>query len=286
MYYKPTNIDEALELISREQNATFFAGGTDLMVEYFESLSQMGKIINISGIEELRGITKKEDEIQIGPLTTHQEICDSEILLELVPWLCQAAEEVGSPQIRHRGTIGGNIANASPAADTVPALIAAGATVELTGVNGKRNFDLENIFTGPGETIIDDQELITNISLPIPDDTKAGSFMKIGKRKALSISVLNGSVFLEIDREDMKFIDVRICLGSVAPVPYRARKAEEVIRGAEVTIENIEKAGQAASDEITPIDDVRGTAEYRKQVAKSAVIRLIKEATEQLEVGI
>ncbi|MGM0471040.1 MAG: FAD binding domain-containing protein [Bacillota bacterium] len=282
-FYRPNTISEAVELAS-DKEVTFFAGGTDLMVHYYEQLDDLGDIVDLTAIAELDGIRQENDLLHIGAGTTHQTIVNSDLLAADLPWLVQSAKEVGSPQIRNRGTIGGNIGNASPAADTVPALIVSDATIELVSVDQKREESLSDIFVSPGKTTIARDELITDIKIPVVSDNAAGSFQKIGKRNALAIAVINCAVFVKIDCEEDNFKEVRICLGSVAPVPYKAVAAENFLVGKEINLDNITEAAKIVQEQIDPIDDIRGTAEYRDDVAEVIVKRAICDALEQLEV--
>lgn len=209
---------------------------------------------------------------------THTEIVNSEILQKFAPALVQASSMVGSLQIRNRGTIGGNICNASPAADAVPALIALGAEIRLTSAKQERIVPLEDFFLGPGKTILAPGEMLTQVLLKAQGPNQGSDFRKLGKRKALAISVVNAGVFIEIDAESQIIRKVRIALGSVAPTTMRAKQAEKLLLGQRMTKELLKEIELSVAVEVRPIDDIRSQAEYRRRVAGELVQRAVEEA--------
>jgi len=280
-YYRPKCLNEAFELMAENTGYSLLAGGTDLMVKLKENMLKPTAIIDINGFEELKGITVEAGRIVLGALTTHTQLERSEIINRHAPALAKAADIVGSPQIRNKGTVGGNMVNASPAADTVPALIALGAEVTLSSNEGIKTIPLEELFLGPGLTVLKHGELITIISFEV-STYRGCSFQKLGKRKALAISVINVGASIEIDPKTRIIKKARIALGSVASTPVRVSAGEKILVGKCYSPELIKEASEAVAEAIRPIEDVRSTAVYRKRVAKVLVRRALEEAWSQI----
>jgi len=282
-YSRPECLSEAFKLMAENCGYSLLAGGTDLMVKVKENMVKPTVVIDLDGLEELKGINIEAGQIVLGALTTHTQLEQSEIINRYAPALAKAAGIIGSPQIRNKGTVGGNMGNASPAADTVPALIALGAEVTLSSKEGIRTIPLEELFLGPGRTVLKPGELITLISFKV--STHQGcSFQKLGKRKALAISVINASASMEIDPETNVIKQARIALGSVAGTAVRVSAGEEILVRKCYSPELIKEAAEAVAEAIRPIDDVRSTAVYRKRVARVLVRRALEEAWSQLHV--
>ena len=262
----PTSLPDALALLAREPGVWQpFAGGTDLMV-----LLESGKLphknyLNIWNLAELRGIEVSAEYVTLGALTTYTEVQANPILRAEFPMLCQAASETGGLAIQNRGTLGGNIANASPAADSPPALLAYDAEVELVSVNAARWVPYVDFHTGYKQMIMRPDELLARIRLPRTATELHHYYRKVGTRKAQAISKV---CFAATARTHETMVaDVRIVLGSVAPVPLRCLKTEEVLRGVQVDRSSIEQAQEALAVEIVPIDDIRSTKDYRLRVS-------------------
>jgi len=261
----PRNLFDALELFAREPGVyKAFAGGTDLMV-----LLEAGKLvhrnyINIWNLNELRGIEVVDAQVTIGALTTYTEIQSHPVLRAEFPMLCQAASETGGLAIQNRGTLGGNIANASPAADSSPALLVYDAQLELISATGSRWVSYQGFHTGYKQMDLQPQELLARIRLPRSTQALRQYFRKVGTRKAQAISKVCFAATAETDGE--RLADVRIALGSVAPIPIRCVKTETALRGQ--PIDQLPELGRAAlAREIVPIDDIRSTANYRIRVS-------------------
>ncbi len=267
-YFKPNTLSELLELVDElKENKRFLAGGTDLIVRLKDNLINEENLIDIKGIEELKGIYEKENEIEIGPLTTFSEIIESSILNRYSPLLVLASKKVASPQIRNKGTIGGNICNASPAGDSIPPLFCEDAKFVLKSKNKERVVDIENFFLGPGKTVIKEDEILYKIVIKKWSEDEIGFFNKLGQRNALTISIASNCV--KIKKEGEKILDIKIALGSVSPTVVRAKKVEEEILNSKSLNEDIIfKISSLVSNEIDPITDVRGTREYRIEVSK------------------
>jgi CO/xanthine dehydrogenase FAD-binding subunit len=262
----PASLPDALATLAREPGVWQpFAGGTDLMV-----LLEAGKLshknyLNIRNLAGLRGIEVSAEHVILGALTTYTDIQANSTLREEFPMLCQAASETGGLAIQNRGTLGGNIVNASPAADSPPALLAYNAEVELLSVRGSRWAPYQSFHTGYKQTIMQPDELLARIRLPRlwPDLTHY--YRKVGTRKAQAISKICLAATARVSEGAIAHI--RIAFGSVAPTPLRCRQTEAVLQGAALEESAIENALTELSQEIVPIDDIRSTRDYRLQVS-------------------
>jgi CO/xanthine dehydrogenase FAD-binding subunit len=262
----PRNLDEALELLSREPGTwKLFAGGTDLMVLLEAGKLSHHKYLNIWNLKELRGIEVTQDQVTLGALTTYTEVQSNAILREEFPMLCQAASETGGLAIQNRGTLGGNIVNASPAADSPPALLAYDAELELISASGSRRMPYHGFHTGYKQMTIRPDELLARICLKRTGKPLRQYYRKVGTRMAQAISKVCFAGVAEIN--DDRIAEVRIVLGSVAPVPLRCVRTEAVLRGSKIDRALIDSAVAELGREITPIDDIRSTESYRLQVS-------------------
>ena len=262
----PPDLPEALGLLATEPGVWKpFAGGTDLMV-----LLEAGKLpqqnyLNIWGLDELRGIEANDTHLMLGALTTYTQIQAHPILRAEFPMLCQAASETGGLAIQNRGTLGGNIVNASPAADSPPALLAYDAELELSSSTGARWIPYHGFHTGYKQMLLRPDELLTRIRLPRKTRNKLQHYRKVGTRKAQAISKICFAGMATTNNSTVA--DVRIAFGSVAPVPLRCVKTESALRGKQLDANAIASARQALAEEIVPIDDIRSTKNYRLQVS-------------------
>ena len=264
----PSSLAEALALLDREPGAWKpFAGGTDLMVLLEAGRLPHRNYVNIRDLEELRGIEVTDSHVTIGALTTYTEVQSHPVLQSEFPMLCQAASETGGLAIQNRGTLGGNIVNASPAADSPPALLAYDAEIELVSTAGSRRLPYRNFHTGYKQMLLAPNELLARIRMPRNTRNATHYYRKVGTRKAQAISkvCLAGLAKLEGDQ----LSDIRIALGSVAPIVLRCIKTEDALRGQKPGTDAIKLASAMLEKEISPIDDIRSTADYRLQVAKN-----------------
>ncbi|HOK41760.1 MAG TPA: xanthine dehydrogenase family protein subunit M [bacterium] len=274
---KVNTIKEAVKLhfTSKEKNVFYLAGGTDLMVQAKDNLITPALFIDISEIKELKQIKKEKNNLFIGSLVTHSEIENNKLCQKYFPALVQSASEVGATQIKNRGTIGGNVANASPAADTLSPLYAYNALVILYNHQGKeKKVPINEFVIGPKKTNLKKGEIIKGFLLPIDTSLKS-AFKKVGPRKLLTISKVHCALAVIVKKE--KFEYVSIAIGSVGPTIIRAKKAEEYLIGKEANNVNINEAAKIATSEIKPIDDIRSEAEYRKDLTYSMVKDLLLE---------
>lgn len=262
----PGTLTEALAVLARESGEWKpFAGGTDLMV-----LLEAGKLphknyLNIWNLPELRGIEVTDSQITLGALTTYTEVQEHEKLREEFPMLCAAASETGGLAIQNRGTLGGNIVNASPAADSPPALLAYDAELELVSKEGVRNIPYSKFHTGYKQMNMRPDELLRAIRLPRASKPLAHYYRKVGTRKAQAISKVCFAGVARMDGDQIA--DVRIALGSVAPVPIRCTQTEAALRNKQINAQTLTAAKAALRAEIAPIDDLRSTRDYRLRVS-------------------
>lgn len=275
--YQPLTIAQALDLLARHgKQARIVAGGTDVLVELQRGVKPAATLIDVTALRDLRYVRRGEDCIAIGGLATHNDVLSSPLCREFAPALVQACAEVGAPQIRTRATIAGNIVTASPANDTIVALIALGAQVVLLSASGERRVDLEEFFTGFRATVMRPDELIREIQVrPLARNERA-VFLKLGLRRAQAISVVSAAIVAAVDGETVA--DARIALGCVAPTVVRAKAAESALRGCKLDDAAIASCAGAACEEIAPIDDVRGSAPYRLR----AVDALLRSGLERI----
>jgi CO/xanthine dehydrogenase FAD-binding subunit len=272
-----TSLDDALALIANEPGVWRpFAGGTDLMV-----LLEAGKLphrnyLNIWPLRELRGIEIDNDYITLGALTTYTDVQANAIMQREFPMLCQAASETGGLAIQNRGTLGGNIVNASPAADSPPALLAYDAEIELVSRDGSRWISYDGFHTGYKQMNMRADELLARIRLPRNTSLLTHYYRKVGTRKAQAISKVCFAGVLR--RDGARVSETRIALGSVAPIVLRAKQTEDAIRGKELNDETVRLARETLLREIAPIDDVRSTANYRLRVAANLLVDFLVTA--------
>jgi CO/xanthine dehydrogenase FAD-binding subunit len=268
-YYKvPSSIAEAAQLLHQGE-ATIVAGGTDLTPQTEAGVRQFAAtLINIQRIKEMRGISQANGRYRIGGLTTVTEILESEALAADVPVLVEAADHFASPQIRNASTLAGNLCNASPAGDMCIPLLLLDAELELVSwANDSvsiRTVALSDFFTGPGKTVLQAGELLTAIEFNKPCAGFTATFQKSGPRPALEISIVSMGVAGVL--KDGVLTGARVAIGAVAPIPLRARATEAVLEDQTLGEDSIEKAVEAVQQEVTPIDDVRASAWYRKHL--------------------
>jgi aerobic carbon-monoxide dehydrogenase medium subunit len=273
-YFEPATLGEAVALLAHYHGqAQALAGGTDLLVEIKEQARRADCVVNIKKIPGIAGLSyDARAGLRIGALVTAREIELSSFVLQNYASLAQAARELGSIQVRNRATIVGNVCRASPSADTLPPLIADGATVRIAGLGAERVLPLEEFFTGPGKTVLRSEELVTEIMVPPPPPHTGKVYIKHGRRKAMELATVGVAVSLTLDS------DVKIVLGAVAPTPIRARQAEALLRGGKLNPELIEKAAKAAVDESRPISNVRASAAYRRDMVGVLTRRALEQA--------
>ena len=273
----PTSLTDAYRLLT-DGGAAWrpVAGGTDLLVQITGELGPPpDRVLNIWGLEELRGINLEGDELVIGALTTYTDLRTSALAGELLPALAAASATIGAAQIQNRGTVGGNLANASPAGDTLPIWLATDSQIVLGSAAGERSVPATEFFTAYRETARRDDELVLRVRVPLLPRRHV-RFRKVGTRRAQAISKVVMALSW-LTGEDGAWQDTRLALGSVAATPVRARATEGALNGRHPVAARADRAVVALEGEISPIDDVRSTAEYRKMVAGRVLRRLIRE---------
>jgi CO/xanthine dehydrogenase FAD-binding subunit len=262
-------------LAQRAPQARLLAGGTDILVEAKDGRVPREALLDVSAVEEMRGIEERGGGLWIGAAVTHTEMMESALVARYAPALPQACAVVGGPQIRNRGTLGGNLANASPAADTVPPLFAADAVVEIVSVSARREVPIAEIFTGPRRSVLARDELITGVRIPAREGVRA-SFLRLGQRQAQAISKVSVAVALAF--RDGRPAWARIALGAVAPTVVRAQRAEQALLAGGP--DALARAREMVMQEIAPIDDLRSTREYRRHMAGVLFERAARRAAE------
>ena len=272
----PRNLFEAYERLAAGP-ARPIAGGTDVMVAITGELGPIpDRMIDLSRLDELRGIELESGSLVLGARTTYTEIRRSTLCREHLPALVEAAATIGASQIQNRGTLGGNIANASPAGDTLPILLAADAVILVGGQRGEREVAAADFFVAYRKTALAPDELILQVRIPLPAG-RSLRFRKVGTRRAQAISkVVIAVAWHDLGTAGWK--DVRVALGSVAATPIRAHETEAVLEGSRPSPEVADRAAETLARELQPIDDVRSTAEYRRVAAGRVLHRLVRDA--------
>ncbi|TAH51155.1 MAG: 2Fe-2S iron-sulfur cluster binding domain-containing protein [Chloroflexota bacterium] len=275
-YIQPRTIDETVQLLAQYgADARIINGGTDLLIEIERKIRNPKILIDISRVPHLDTIREEGDHIRLGPSVTHNQVVGSELLRQLAYPLVRAAWEVGAPQIRNRGTIVGNLVTASPANDTIVPLWAMGAEVRLKSVRGERVVPFSNFFKGVRKTAMEPDEMVMQVQFQKMSPKDRGTFIKLGLRRAQAISVVSAAVVLEF--EDMEISNAWIALGAVAPTIITCGEAEQVMVGNYLSDAAIQEASELAAQEAKPIDDVRGTADYRREMVRVCVARAMRQ---------
>jgi len=275
-YISASNIEEVLQFLQeRQEHSRIIAGGTDLILEMERGVRKnIHTLVDITRIADLDQITLDEDGVvHLGALVTHNQCVASPIIKEYAFPLARACWEVGSPQIRNRGSISGNLITASPANDTITPLMALGARLTLKSSHGERIVPLDNFYTGVRKTVMQPDEMLVDIAIPAAPGNRSGTFYKLALRRAQAISLVNAAVVVEFDGEMVKF--AAITLGAVAPTIIHAVEAEKYLVGKKLTVETIAAAAKLAMDSARPISDIRSSAAYRRQMVKVIVHRCL-----------
>jgi aerobic carbon-monoxide dehydrogenase medium subunit len=286
-YYSPDSTAEACQMLSQfGARAKVLAGGTDILskLKTFSPIAPAQMVcpeimVSLKNLEELKKIEYVPGKgVVIGALSTHNDLVNSEVLNNKYMSISEAAHQMANNQIRHRGTIGGNLINAVPSADLPPILIALNAIVKLVSSDGERIIPLEELFLGVCSTCCVETEILTEVI--IPDQKMTGSnYIKFGARRSGALAIAGVAVAVEV--EDNVIKDARIVSGAVAITPVRAKKAEDFLKGKEISTELLEEAGVIASGECKPITDIRASAEYRTDLVRILTKRALRKAIDQ-----
>lgn len=282
-YVEPKSIPEICSLLYKYgEEAKVLAGGTDLLVKMKEREIRPRYLIDLKAIPGLDLINYKEGcGITLGALTLLDNIERSPLIQDKARILSLAASTIGALQTRNKATLGGNLCNASPAADTVPALLALDARVKLIGLEGERVIPLEGFYLGPGQTDIHAGEILTEVIIPVGMLSQTGIFLKYSTRKALDLAIVNLGIVLKPDTAGNTIQDIGIAIGAVAPTALRLKSVEEILKGKVPDNKLLEQASQKAMEEICPITDIRASADYRREMVKVFITRGIILAWEE-----
>jgi CO/xanthine dehydrogenase FAD-binding subunit len=284
-YFQPANLSEAMDLLAAYgERAVVMAGGTDVMVALNAGELRANCIIGISEIKELKFIKEENGVLRIGPSVTMAEITNNRLIKEKFNCLWKAAMMAAGPQVRNLGTIGGNLGTASPAGDFIPPLMALDSSLIAVCKSGESVIKIADFFSGPKATTLQADSLIREIRIPFMPKMSASSFEKLGKRKAMSISVASAAAVVTTNTDKTSFANVKIALGSLAPTVVRAQKAEERLRGRPIDQKEISAAAEMVREEIRPMTDGRATAWYRSEVSCSLVRKALWDAISELGV--
>lgn len=283
-YFRPKSIEETLFLIKKYNNSSkILAGGTDLLIDGRQRKYIDRYIIDITFLDKLKGISEDSNNLHIGSLTTLDEICNSPVVNKYAKLLAESSGVIGSPQIRNRATIGGNIANASPAADTIPALVALQSKVTIVSVSEKKELSVQELINGLNSTILNSDELILNIIVPKLSLSSRSKFIKLGRRNSLAISRISFAGIAEQDDNNI-INDIRLVPGSVFPRPVRLKKVESLLYKRKPSNELIKKAAKAAEDSLIEVTGNRWSTPYKKPVfsnlCKYLLLEILKGAEE------
>jgi CO/xanthine dehydrogenase FAD-binding subunit len=278
-YHEPSTLDEACQIMAElKEKARPLAGGTDLLVNMKKGLISPKHVISLRTIEALREKDFSKGTLRMGACVTAADLAESEQIRKTLSGLCTGAASLGSPLIRNLATVAGNLVTARPAADLPPPLMAYGAAVMLKSNTGDRSIALKDFFRGPGETVIEADEILTEILVQAPPPNSGAGYIKLGVRRALEISLVSVAAFIALDDQESTIKTARLVLGAVAPVPMRAHSAEQVLLGERPTEALFSRAGEAAAQDSRPIDDFRASAEYRKDMVEILTGRVLEIA--------
>jgi CO/xanthine dehydrogenase FAD-binding subunit len=281
--HTPADLAEFTRLLS-ETAGSVLAGGTDLLPRVRRGRLRPAHLVDAGRLTELRFARRDGPAIVLGALCTHADLADSPLVGEVAPALAEASASVGCPQTRNRGTLGGNVANASPAGDTLPPLLVLDAVVEVSGPHGPRRLRLPELLLGPGRTALQAGEFIHSVRFPVPEDSGGQAFLKLGRRTGMAISVASAAALLVLDDRGA-IRTARVALGSLAPTARRSLHAEEALQGVAPGEAAFERAARAAQQDIEPIGDVRASAVYRRRAMEVLVRRVLALAAERAAPG-
>jgi xanthine dehydrogenase small subunit len=272
--YSVEQLNESYKILA-EQPVKVLAGGTDLMVVYSSGGKLPSNLLDIWKLDELRTITEENDFLKIGALTTYTQLVSDERVKRYAPTLVDASLTIGAVQIQNRGTLGGNIVNASPAGDSLPVLSAFDAKIEIGSIRGTRQVNFNEFYTGYRQTVLASDELVLNILLPKQKEQETAKFYKVGTRAAQAISKVVMSVRATV--ENKKVLSIAIALGSVAPTVIRAKETENLLIEKEITPSLLEEARQKLSQEVKPIDDIRSNEHYRRVISGNLIAKFLRD---------
>ncbi len=281
-YLAPKTIDEACEMLEKYgEKAKIKAGGTDLLIKMSNRVITPEYVIGLKNIEGLDYIEFDEKEgLRIGALALLSDIADNPVVKEKYPAVAYAASVTATNQVRNMATLVGNLCNAAPSADNAPTLLALGAEIVLHSLQGDRVIPLEEFFKGPGLTALKPNEIVKEVRVPVPEKNSGMAFLKASQRGKVDIAAVNIGVYVTVNEN--KFENVNIFLGAVAPIPVRAKNAENECKGKEISDEILYKAGEKAKSDASPITDMRASREYRLILVEVLTRRALRKAVENI----
>jgi carbon-monoxide dehydrogenase medium subunit len=273
-FIQPRSLSELLEIRAKlKKKALILDGGTNLLIYIKDGVIREGTIVDVTALKELKGIQRVNGAVEIGAAETMSDLLESEVLARSIPFIPEFLRDFGNLLVRNTSTIGGNIADASPIADSAPPLMVLDARLAAASSRGERIIPIDEFFIKPQETKLEADEVLVRFIVPVPEAGK-GKFIKLGLRRGTSCSVTSVAVWLVDEGSRVK--DIRIALGGVAPKPLRARNTEKAFLGAQLDAGSIDRAAEGVKGEINPITDVRGSAEYRREVSVRLLARAVK----------
>jgi CO/xanthine dehydrogenase FAD-binding subunit len=280
----PETLSEAISFLKKYNGtAKAIAGGTDLVPKMKRRELTPKYLIDLKGIAALNIVSyDNENGLRIGAMTTLSEVRESSIVRENCPILVETVSQMASVQVRNVATIAGNLCNAVPSADTAPPLIVLKAGLKLAGPEGERTVLVEDFFKGPGETLLDPLELVSEVQIPPARPGESGTYLKHTLRAEMDLAIVGIAAYLALNSKKDVCEDIRIAMGAVAPIPMRAKKAEEILRGKPLGEDLIENAARMVTEESRPIDDIRSSAEYRKEMVRVLTKRAIEQSWERV----
>jgi carbon-monoxide dehydrogenase medium subunit len=286
-YFEPTTLGEAVEILSQKGTEAYpLAGGTDLLVRMKKGEIKPSVLVNLKRIDGLARIEEEPGKgLRVGALASIAAVENSSLVGSSHPLLAEAAGLLGSPAIRNLATLGGNIGRASPAADMAPALIVLQALVSVEGRKGKRELDVEHLITGPGITSLTAGEVITSFFLPKITPSSGAAYLKLGRREGMDCALVGVAAFLSLGDKNTEATEAKIALAAVAPVPQRAKKAEEILLAGPLTEERIQEAAEAAAGGSLPISDMRASGSYRQEMVRVLTLRALRLALHRAQGG-
>ena len=285
IYERPETMAEAVAAL-RDGNARALAGGTDLIPQLREGRRRAERVIDLKRIPELTAIAALPDGgMSIGAAANATTVSRHRLVASTYPAVAQSACLIGGVQVQNRASLGGNICNAAPSADAVPALICCGARAVIAGANGRRELPVEQLFTGPGKTILDPGELLASILLPPAAPRSAAKYLRFTPRREMDIAIAGAGTWLRLDA-DGAIAEARVVLASVGPTPLRAPSAERKLAGERPTGALLEEAGRLAASDARPISDTRGSADYRRSLVAVLTARALADCCRQLGIEV
>ena len=267
-FAQPTSLNDALDLFAADGEVRALVGGTDIVDQLKTGRRNADMVVDVKRIPELQRLELTDDGLHIGAARNLTDIAEFPPVVSDYRGLADSSLLIGSWQIQNRAGLGGNVCNAAPSGDTIPALLSHETVAVVASKSGTREIALSDFFAGPGQTVLQKGEILVELVLPLMPDNSASSYLRFIPRNEMDIAVVGAGSFVQLDPSGNTVLKARIALASVAPTPVRARAAEEVLEGNALTDDLIETASVAAVQAATPITDVRGSAEYRRELVK------------------